>query len=718
MNLITSQHETFEIDYRDQALPSVLIDTETDLYPLEFDWLKPFESCQLINMIEQSKSTLLLAMDRLDDQNLIDTIQDQADKGVRVYLCLGTEQNNKAAIDHLRSRCLIRTGICQKGSLIIRDHHSLHKTAWILTGSPETGGYQITLNKQQTDDSFRSFSKLFWEEASQEYIADIITKAQTVNSQIVVNHHYQIKNGLKGYFDVSCQPDYLIGADDALQKQLDFIVNSPGHTLAILGEHQLELAQNLIEQQSSVVLTEQWLPNLIKIDQTCWLLPQSFDRNMCNWALKLEELQAQAINGWIQDHHDQARWQLSRKPVMQELEGKTIRFTNNLSKDYECYNTRECTLPPVYTQTMDEFLQAKIKTLTKKSTVWTPEQLALEIEYSVERHPPYCPENAKADPLHNLWEQAQNQWKKAIDTQKTRLNRVEQQQNQITDSIRHFIGQFILGQKQRNKSLLQTLDQLAQWDGLAATPSQRSEHVEKLQALASDITDRTQLTQQEIAQAEQQQRWEQKKHPLVKAITEAKKGLVKAQTDHHDRSNLLKDQLAQTEQTWLQQRNAVIQQLPENKQKELPADFNLSEALKFFTPKKNKKAFKNLYQTFGTYSHQYNQVQQQLEQLEKNLLAAEKRLAEAQQQLEDHGEHFSPQGAKDHLRQQLGIESQPVINIQWPTEELPSNNLQLHISHNKQRYLVLSEYTYLEQARADAERLNASLCVPRYTHNE
>lgn len=69
-----------------------------------------------------ARLTLMIACEQLKDESLIQAIKEQAEKGIRIYLLLGEKNANKVAIDVLSGRCLIRTGVSQKGALMVVDH--------------------------------------------------------------------------------------------------------------------------------------------------------------------------------------------------------------------------------------------------------------------------------------------------------------------------------------------------------------------------------------------------------------------------------------------------------------------------------------------------------------------------------------------------------------------------------------------------------------------
>ncbi|MEZ8095525.1 hypothetical protein ACED51_15625 [Photobacterium swingsii] len=715
MSLITKKQESFEIDYRQQPLPPVFVDTNDDIDPIVCDWLRPFDNEALIAFINQAKSTLLLAMDKLDDQKLISTLQSKADQGLRVFLCLGTEQSNTSAIDQLTSRCLVRIGTRQQGSLIIRDHNTLHKSGWLLTGAVSDTAYQVVLNNQQVDDSYRSFCKSFWEECDKEYSSNSGKKAKSINSQIVVNHNYQIKNGLTPYFDAQSTGAFirLVSSDDALLQQLS--PQSDSRTTALLSDTQSTLAEQVVEQQGQAALTEQYLPNLVQVEQTYWLLPQSFNKAQSNWALRLNKQQAEDIEQWLQKNCKQAKWQLNKHATIGQTQGKMVKFTSDIANTVACEEKHESAILPIHTSSFDDFFKADIKDLAKEQTGWSKVRLASVVEYSTERHPPYCPESTKEDTLHADWSGAQNLWKKAVDEQLAKLTNLEKQQSGVAESIRNFIGQFVLGQKQQNRKIKQQLESWTKWNSVLATSAERTEKLIELKEMADKIANNKQRTEQEISNAEVQRKWEKKKVQLSENVAKAKKRVDDARSKKAKQGSELEEKNQKTMHAARQQMVDLVGNITKVEQEKLPKEFTLSAACDFFVNKKKcEPFFKALHQADDKARKQDNKIKSQLKELETRLRNAEKQLTNAEQQLIDHGERFiTPVEQADHLSQQLGIKDNRNLDIRWPSEELPENGLQL-MRQGNQRYLVVVKETQLEQAKADAERLKAKLCAPAH----
>ena len=162
MAKLTTRNERFQIDFTQQPLSNFFYqqsgDSELSKSLLRIDnaWLAKF--------INQARLTLLIACESIKDLTVIKLLQNQADKGARIYLLLGDETQSKTAIDMLSGRCLIRTGIKQQGTLMLRDHVTLQAQGFLLTtndvfADDQAHSRAIELESMQREDSYRSFCK-------------------------------------------------------------------------------------------------------------------------------------------------------------------------------------------------------------------------------------------------------------------------------------------------------------------------------------------------------------------------------------------------------------------------------------------------------------------------------------------------------------------------------------------------------------------------------
>ena len=196
MTRIVPRQEQFRVDYQNEYLPALFRKQASDA---DFSSSLPqLNSEALSQVVCMARLTLLIGCEQLKDESLIHAIKEQAEKGIRIYLLLGEKTANKAAIDTLSGRCLIRTGVSQQGALVLVDHTTTEAQGLLLmSGQPlvaaDQSAWGIQLEPQQIDDSFRSFCKLFWEKSNEEYLQQNLP-------QVVVEH-----------------PDGLISADPSLR---------------------------------------------------------------------------------------------------------------------------------------------------------------------------------------------------------------------------------------------------------------------------------------------------------------------------------------------------------------------------------------------------------------------------------------------------------------------------------------------------------------------
>ena len=175
MPKITAKTESFALDYRQESLPELFVQRATNASFSNVEGvLELWDTARFVSVLQQVQNTLFFAVERIANTEAIKILKELADKGVRVYLLLGGETENKDAIDVLSGRCLIRTGVIQEGAFVLLDNANPHSRGLFLLSStflskPQSSSFVVELEKIQREDANRSFSKLFWEYASHDY---------------------------------------------------------------------------------------------------------------------------------------------------------------------------------------------------------------------------------------------------------------------------------------------------------------------------------------------------------------------------------------------------------------------------------------------------------------------------------------------------------------------------------------------------------------------
>lgn len=710
MKQISPKNQSFIINYSDYTLPPVFIaQYQYQQASLTTSWLKEATADALYNLIDHCKQTLIIATDKLDKKFIVPLQQAIDKKGLRIYLCLGDSQANHQVIDKLQDRCRIRSGVRQQGSLWLADINSLNKRGII-----DLVSHQVILNKQEFDDAYRSFCKIYWKEAKYEYIENKQQQAQNIDQKIITNHSYQqtgtlANNMMPHKANLFCQTTPVINLP------LNLVDNSK----VLITSNEAEQVSKMVNDGMEVALTNTQLPTVFSNIEQAWLLPSHTNGNQANWGLELNLQQTAEIRQILERNLASEKWQLKRNQTIGKLVNKELIFANNISKkSIVCEPLRNLTLKDFYCCSIEQFLDSPPESLLEDQLGWQENQLAEKIEYSVVIHPPYLPNEAKVDKLVKDWQQADDQWQIEIKKLNDKTKSLRNQQNELTKSpIQRFISHFVLGQKQALKTISQKLEALNQIEPSKATPAERNLNQLELINIATELTgfEKDTTQQQKLGHAELD--WTNKHEQLAKNSNEK---IVEWQSTKQV-WNLKEPQLSADKLKLINDTNNKINDTIAklDDKKDLPDSLNYEQLKDKLSNNKAKKSWPNLNAILISTNPKIAVIEQKHKELEGKLKAIEKAKNIARQQLEDHGNKFNLSiTANEQLDKQLGLKPEQPINISWPDEELPQEGLQLFSNKNK-RYLVVSNSNLIKQAQSEAKRLKADICVePIHTEGD
>lgn len=526
MSTLEIQQESFTKHYHDELLSPIFIDqgcaAEDNLSFPEF--MAVVEQQTIISLIDNTRLTLLLAADQLTNANIIKTLQNSADKGIRIYLYLGNEHKNKEAISALSSRCLIRTGEPQQGALLISDHatfspvgHILNSSA-VFTNNDDDDNFFIILTAAQIQDTYRSFCHLFWDKSEKQVIKQGEQSDKAVANPagtIVVNHQYHLPEQLAHNFtqanDIKFSQLNHHDLDAALASKL------LGSTNSILDLNKAELAESLVSDNKNVALTDLNVPNIVATHSGCWFIPDGATNKQVNWSLKLNHQQSTELTNSLNQAFEAAQWQLDKSRSVENLDSQFM-FVDEANNVYQCEQSLELELDPIYTDNMDSFLYDNIEVLTSSDTGLTREYLAKSIHYNVQRHPPYCPQVAGKSQLYSEWNSANNNWLTALADLEVKLDRLDKKRTSVSQSILSFFNSFSLGQQHKHKKLKKSIFELRQSDMNTATPAERAEQQNNYLYCFKQLSHDDDATDQAIDKAKLEKQRHDKKEQLTKSL--------------------------------------------------------------------------------------------------------------------------------------------------------------------------------------------------------
>ena len=750
MAVIEAKRKYFSKDYINEVLPPLFKKQSGDCDFSES--LLQIDSKIIKEEISKSSLTLLIATDQLRNQQLIQALKEKADLGIRIYLMLGDENNNKLAIDTLSGRCLVRTGVSQKGALLIRDHSTNNAEGVLVMNhklftNSEEQSWAIKLDTLQIEDSFRSFCKLFWESSQNEYLLQNQAKPQTTHpdGNIVTNHSHQLNGTLMG-----CLSDTLKDLQGA--SRADFGATGNEHLLL------LETNSPNIEARQGMALSDTTIPTLLLSEQGDWLLPDSTDFNASNWCLRLSAQQSEQLAITYENAINDASWQYKSTIRLDEFaDQETLRFAEEPSVIQEVKSHRCKELQPISTQSIDSFFTDEVELLAQPQIGWQGDFLAHQIDYNVLIHPPYCPQNATLDAVYAEWNKTEQDWQERLSNLEEQQQRIDKEQANIADKFKDLLKGFLLGQGQKVKKLNQELQILKQWSVTQASPAEREQNRKRLEALNDSVFSRGQNTAIEVDKAKQNSLWEEKRQQLEKTNEVAKSVLkdkrsmfesLSSQKSQHQLESktmfiarwtnaveqLSEGQLQQVKIHKLERNQFLPETMPEDENEQQAfrqqANTEFSSAIKSallamdyeeasewrhsIKDKIPKKHYKEMNRAFDDYQQALNKIERDLEDANNEVDKAKVSQVNAEQALQKHGLKFEykENNTDRSFDKQLGLKSSRTAKVQfdWPKEDLPTVGSELK-ADGKQRWLVIHDTEQLEQARKDAERLNAIICV-------
>jgi hypothetical protein len=726
MTQIQLRQESFSIDYQNESLPALFNKQSSDCDFSLSTALDLMNSIELISIISKSRQTLLIACDQIKDTGLIQVLKQKADSGVRIYLLLGDTKANKMAIDTLSGRCLVRAGVYQKGAMILVDHATTKPHGLLLMDSAalttlDEKAWAVQLEPQQIDDSFRSFCKLFWEDSDDEYQQQNQQQKKVIHpdGNIVTNHSHQLAGTLK----------------DCLEETLNSLVASSSQAFEVEGRsYRLLLGSDALNisqlARKGVALTDSHIPALLMSNDGNWLLPDSPDFTIANWCLKLSDAQSERITVTYDRAIEGAAWQYLPDVTIGELANKqALRFVDRPDLVRIIEQRRSHTLQAIYTETIESFLSDSAESLAASATDWQCDLMAHQIDYQITIHPPYCPTTAIKDTLYSQWKQAELDWQERLTSLEDQQKEIDEKQSGIAERLSGFLKGFLLGQGQSVKQLNQTLEALKGWAVTEASPAERELQRKQLEELQTRVSQRSKDTVEKLHEAEENQRWQEKLASINKVLDE-KKAMLESQTfSQQQLEGKKQESQRQVESEFLVVWGKAVEGL-QDKQLELARptresllamDLEQAEqwkgSLKSNTWKKHYSAFDKALEKRRL---ALQKIARDIEGAEKAVNGSRLELEQAQLTLNTHGNKFiyQPKSEAKAFDKQLGLKNKAnqFGTFTWPDEELPAEGIELR-NTNKQRYLVILKTDLLEQAHADAERLNAIIVCDKESIN-
>ncbi len=429
-----------------------------------------------------------------------------------------------------------------------------------------------------------------------------------------------------------------------------------------------DLLEDLVQAGTTVVGAEHDLPELVTNGEDgTLLLPSDHDEVL---RLRLSPEQSECAQ---QRLRGSSWWFLTDARLGAYANPNTLLWLDGASEPSKVQPTQVVSLSALHPATLDEVRVATPETWPQ------PEPLALEVRYQWAVVPPVAPKGARVAPLVERWKAQDKQWA-------TRCSRLTEALDEVLAHRDGLLRAFdvlksaVMGFRRTDDTLREKLDTLRSLVPSELRPAGARASFERLIALESDVLAlRTDQEETERRAREEQARATQK--------AEWDDGVVKARKD-----------LKRLEK----ERAALEKQLPQLEAELSTHQEALSEAKQDGVEKKTlrglrarvNKAKDVLKRAEARHEHLRHEVAALRERLDETFVFVPPAPTLRRPKKKTQGKRFVP-----------ATQTSEVPNV--PDEALPSVGM-LQV-HKKQRYLVISRWSELEEAREEAARLGATL---------
>lgn len=725
MAQITKYNTTFVEDYRSHRIEDVFVHTDS---PRNLERIGDFCSVHkmsdIVRFIEETENTLLISVERLEHEELIQMLQTLAEKkAVQVFLLLGNPQTNLRCRDVLANRCLIRTGVPQEGMFVMRDHGTLKAQGKMILSSQfasslDCSSLVMHLDPKQQEDAFRSFCKLFWEKATDEYISGTSAGKISKNpeGEILLNASHHMPKSLKEHLDdimregvLACIQNNTIPCPNG-NADMDMLFDV---------KYSPDNIKKSVSQGVTVGLIECIAPNVLLSTRNGLVLPDTVNFDKSNWCVFLSSHQQQVLGDALRNLCEFPQWKFHKTIEQAKVAHlQKVRYLSDIAVTYECLSERKKVLDDIYTKSIDDFYNSKqeVRKFIPKALEWQRSSMSHTIEYSVTVHPFYKPQEAKQASLYAQWDETQNSWNNALAKLTDSLGKITTHTQGVVQSILERLSRFFMVQERQIVDISSSIEGLRGWNVRFQSPADRVEKNQQLLSLFTDIEELHQKCKKNIDETKKKTEWERTQTELQEKIAILKKQYTTQSNELLVQEDSIKQEISRLTTVEFVHKWSTEMENEKNNIKMDELDFESAKRWEHGLSDKKRKEYKVFSSIVKEIEHSCRALNIKLDTAKKDVEKIKKTVEYTEQQLVHHGDVFVyvPSKGENELDAQLGNKkkTEQWQEIQWPTEELPKDFALWE--HKNIRYLTISDDAQLAQATMEATRLQALLCVEKY----
>ncbi|MCX7998127.1 MAG: hypothetical protein N3A69_04130 [Leptospiraceae bacterium] len=689
MSLIETVAYSFTRDYRTKLLNSILVKNQNPKkfeHEGEYCFFQKTKS-KIIELISSSKENDVLCIQSktITDREILSEIERSIGNGVNVYIVL--HEIDSEIRNRFKNKAQVRWEVNLCGSFLIRNQEK----GILFQSSLETNKlitrlyYSLWLSEKQAEDLFQFFCHLFWNRADQSLLEDKVPESPY--GEIGIPARIYLRENLKNLLDVQ---NGLISLRELGTEFFDENSTVSGSKLFLSGSgNDLNLLKTL-GLKNTIYLGSSREPNLLQfiLGEKEGFFLQNLEGELI-YALLLSDKQLKEFQSIFQkkveSYEHQYFAEISYKDIKNEF-----RFYENDSSYKQIENSKHVPIKLSISlenlkklkETPEEIFASLLQRAQQQRRELN-EPLALEVTYHLEAKPVSIPEKAQKDNFQKDWESIQKKYQEKIQEVVQTSNQIEELKKSLTGRVFDALKGFFAGKEQKKNERQRELEELKQKDIMLDVT--RKNYIQKLNEIIEAVNKDLQEVSEQVQLEQRKEKLENEKESLQKEIKDLQE--KKAQKEKSLES--LETQIA----------NELLEKEKKLKEAEEKDKKKIEEEIQTYKNSKNLEKNK--------ISDEVKSLNSQIEKLQvrfQNLKLEDIRFEEKQGSTlaSLHGKKTSNTSSESKIEIAF-------FQVAFPNEEPPS--VGVLYNHESKRYLAIQTWEEFEQAKKEAERLNATLCV-------
>ena len=612
----------------------------------------------------------------------------KASKRCRVYILVHDMIN---CMHEFIGHCLIRsTDVSLAGSFLL--HKKGDEIAGIFfTDSLEKKHlnnpyhYLFHLDPEQCQKFWYYFCYVFWHEAIMEYIEINPIQVDRVQQEAFLAP-YQNEFDKLFLEEELKRDDYSLILSQSISENITIPQNPVVYVLSNYKENNHEMLKKLGQHHS--IFANDHLTFEAKIgDNNSYIVPIMPKGEHLLYALKLNDKQKEDLLHFSKELQQRATYEYIFKTKRQEMSEKEIIFMENPTQKIKIKAEGDFIIASEHFPVCKEFFEKEELQKLKPNfqDFYENNRYICQVNYQWKIVPFYTPDGCKESGLYEQWDKCKKQLCDFISKSLEELRIAEKRGSNIIGKMQKILG---LNSVAANKKGL---------EGLQDKINNNSMNIENFEKYSNELYSLTRKSKETLRCYEAYQKWESDKAQLKKDMDEKEQkffGMKKHLKEKQDGKQKLEEEYKKTEKIVADLEQQIIELKEQQKEQNIPdRERSIQEATK--RKKQQEGEQKSLKHKIDSAEKDWKKIEQDIEKLNA--------------EFEDSKKRFEEFG--DFQFTNSSYLSQEDYHLEIPGENLPTIG-QLK-ERNRQRYLEISYWEEVQEAKTEAERLRAQLCVKK-----